>query len=258
MQASLPRQLILFSWGPLLVFECSFNAHSDIVGIFFVVLLLPSRLEGKCVYLNNSLRPCRSDQGLFSLIVLLFLIVRAKGRGLPLFFTILGLFYLPFLTQGSIAERKGLSVFSREWEFNSALFGLLSMSMGDTAARITYALGLRCDLLSLSCPVDSEGGAGPSIDLFYGVSFHSRRSLTPGPSLASALRLHETESIVGYGLYSSQPILRHGRQPGNNRVSSLQSSLIAEDSRIWVGRISDSFRCVPARLWPGSICSTDS
>ncbi len=164
------RQLLLLSWCPLLLFECSFNAHPDIVGVFLITLAFLQIQRGR---FRTSMVLCAMAAAtkIFALIIVPFLIVRAKGRGLPLFLTVLGLLYLPFLAQGTSAEWEGLLVFSREWEFNSALFAIIRLSVGNPAARVAFPIAFIVVYSFLLLRWAAKPENDPPFDLLFGLFF---------------------------------------------------------------------------------------
>jgi alpha-1,6-mannosyltransferase len=125
---------------PLVIFEVSFNAHADIIGVALMIscyaLVRSSRfIESGVVFgLALASKP-------FAIVVApTFLLKRwpliAFGATAAL-----ALLYLPFVIEGA-TELEGLQIFSRWWEFNSFGFAGLKAIFGDPSARpIGFVVG---------------------------------------------------------------------------------------------------------------------
>ena len=115
---------ILYAWCPLLIKEVSFSAHPDIIGITFLfsgILLTQFRqyfVSGLMLALAIACKP-------FAIILAPFFII--KGKIIALLSTLLGLsvLYIPFILKGS-TEYNALYSISREWEFNSSIYAVVS------------------------------------------------------------------------------------------------------------------------------------
>jgi len=106
------RQLLLFAWCPLLIYESMFQVHPD-----FSRKQEGSIWTGICCALAIGIK-------ITVLPALAFLLWPLKKRDI-LAFILTGLvMYLPFLMQGSRADFDGLLVFVREWEFNASLYSI--------------------------------------------------------------------------------------------------------------------------------------
>jgi len=132
------RVVLLYAWSPLVVKEIAFTAHPDGVAVFLVlaavVLVRRDRIYGAAIFLALAV-----GAKILALLVVPFILVRARLRVWGLFLGILVLIYLPFVLQGN-TDLQTLLVFAREWEFNAALFSLLKPWVPNSLARTLCAL----------------------------------------------------------------------------------------------------------------------
>ena len=114
--------------------EIAFTAHPDGVAVFLVlaaiVLVRKDRIYGAAIFLALAV-----GAKVLALLVIPFILVRARLRVWGIFLGTLALIYLPFVLQGS-TDLETLLVFTREWEFNAALFSLLKPWVPNATARI--------------------------------------------------------------------------------------------------------------------------
>ncbi len=129
-----PSAVILYAWSPLVIKEIAFTAHPDIVAVFLVlvaiVLARKDRIYGAAIFLALAV-----GAKILALLVIPFILARAHLRVWGIFLATLALIYVPFILQGS-TDLETLLVFTREWEFNAALFSLLKPWVPNTTARI--------------------------------------------------------------------------------------------------------------------------
>lgn len=134
-----PRNVLLYAWCPLIVKEIAFTAHPDGIGLFLllaaIVLARESRWRGAAVALGMA-----ASAKVFALVLAPFLLVRARAVHWILFALTIALLYAPFLALGG-TDLASFAVFAREWEFNSALFGLLALALDRFDARVALGLG---------------------------------------------------------------------------------------------------------------------
>jgi len=117
------RQLLLFAWCPLLIYESMFQVHPDFLAASFLLLAYFSRKQEGSIWTGIC---CALAIGIKITVLpaLAFLLWPLKKRDI-LAFMLTGLvMYLPFLMQGSRADFDGLLVFVREWEFNASLYSI--------------------------------------------------------------------------------------------------------------------------------------
>ena len=128
-----PRAVLLYAWCPLVVKEVAFTAHPDGFAVFFAIaaVLLAQRERfhpaAACLALGAGAK-------VLALVLVPFLLRRARWNHWMTFVGVLALLYLPFAWQGG-SDLPTLFVFAREWEFNAAVFGLLTPFLPNLAAR---------------------------------------------------------------------------------------------------------------------------
>ena len=128
-----PRAVLLYAWCPLVVKEVAFTAHPDGFAVFLLLaaVLLAKRerfhAAAACLAFSTGAR-------VLALVLVPFVLRPARPAHWMTFGGVLGLVYLPFLWQGG-SDLPTLFVFAREWEFNASVFGLLSASFPNAAAR---------------------------------------------------------------------------------------------------------------------------
>ena len=133
-----PANALLYAWCPLVVKEIAFTAHPDGAGVCLllaaVVLAREHRWRGAAVCLGLA-----AGAKTFGLVLAPLVLVRARVRHWVLFGATLAALYVPFVLQGG-TDLESLQVFAREWEFNSALFGLLATVVPRSVARLVLGL----------------------------------------------------------------------------------------------------------------------
>ena len=132
--------VMLYAWCPLVVKEIAFTAHPDGIGVCLllaaIVLTRDRRRWSAAVCLGMA-----AGTKIFALVLAPLVLVGAGFGHWVLFVLTLGALYLPFTLQGGTGFESML-VFAREWEFNSAAFGLLTTVLHPFEAKLV--LGLLC------------------------------------------------------------------------------------------------------------------
>ena len=138
------RAVLLYAWCPLVIKEIAFTGHPDIVAVSLllaaVVLGRRERLRGAALCLALAV-----GAKVMALLLVPFVLARARPVHWGVFAGTLMLLYLPFVLQGG-TDLGTLVVFAREWEFNAAVFGLLKPWMPNPVARATCGLALALGL----------------------------------------------------------------------------------------------------------------
>ena len=131
-----PANVLLYAWCPLVVKEIAFTAHPDGAGVCLllgaIMLARRRRWPGAAVCLGLA-----AGAKTFGLLLAPLVLAGARVRYWILFAATLAALYAPFAVRGG-TDLASLQVFAREWEFNSALFGLL----GSVAPRFESRLAL--------------------------------------------------------------------------------------------------------------------
>ena len=130
--------VLLYAWCPLVVKEIAFTAHPDGAGacllLAAIVLALDRRWSGAAILLGLA-----AGAKTFGLVLAPLVLARAPVRYWLLFGATLAFLYGPFALQGG-TDLTTLQVFAREWEFNSALFGLLATVAPRFESRLVLGL----------------------------------------------------------------------------------------------------------------------
>ena len=160
------RAVLLYAWCPLVVKEVAFTAHPDIAAVVLllasVVLARRQRLRAAAVCLALAV-----GAKVLALLLVPFVLSRARLVHWGLFAAVLVSLYLPFVWQGG-TDLATLVVFAREWEFNAALFGLLTPWMPAGLARAACGLALAAGLAWYYVRYRQSAAAVPRGDWIYG------------------------------------------------------------------------------------------
>ena len=129
-----PANVLLYAWCPLVVKEIAFTAHPDGAGVCLllaaIVLARDRRWPSAAVCLGLA-----AGAKTFGLVLAPLVLARARVRHWLLFGATLAALYGPFALFGG-TDLASLRVFARDWEFNSALYGLLATFMPRFEARL--------------------------------------------------------------------------------------------------------------------------
>ena len=134
------RNVLLYAWCPLVIKEIAFTAHPDGLGVCLLlaaIVLVGKGREGwaaVCLALAVGAK-------IFVLILAPLVLIRARIIHWCCFAAALAVLYAPFALMGA-TEFESLAVFAREWEFNAALFGLFTVVLSPTQAKVV--LGIAC------------------------------------------------------------------------------------------------------------------
>ena len=132
--------VMLYAWCPLVVKEVAFTAHPDGIGVCLllaaIVLARKHRWWGTAVCLGMAV-----GTKIFALVLVPLVLAGAGFWYWILFVVTLGTLYMPFALSGG-TDVDSLLVFAREWEFNSAAFGLFTTVLEPFGAKLV--LGLLC------------------------------------------------------------------------------------------------------------------
>ena len=176
--AARPAFVLLYAWCPLVVKEIAFTAHPDGLGVCLLIGAVLLRRRG----LAHAAAVClalAAGAKVFALLLVPFALARVGVRPWITFSCVLALLYLPFVLQGG-TDMAGLRVFAASWEFNSALFGIVSEWLSATDAKLLIGAGLLVlgaaywRRYSRECP-----GEIPRGDWIYGVFLVSVPVINP-------------------------------------------------------------------------------
>jgi len=161
------RSVLLYAWCPLVVKEIAFTAHPDGIAVCLLLSAIVVSQRGHprpaavCLALAVGAK-------VLALLLVPFVLARARPIDWGVFAGVLLLLYLPFAWQGG-TDLATLAVFAREWEFNAALFSFLKPWMSNPAARAICGLGLAVGVAWYLAVYRRSASAGvPRGDWIYG------------------------------------------------------------------------------------------
>ena len=140
LSAARPGFVLLYAWCPLVVKEIAFTAHPDGLGVCLLIGAVVLRRRG-FAHLAAACLALAAGAKVFALLLVPFVLARVGVRPWITFFGVLALLYLPFVAQGA-TDMAGLKVFAAAWEFNSALFGVVTVWLSATNAKLLIGAGL--------------------------------------------------------------------------------------------------------------------
>ena len=159
--------VMLYAWCPLVVKEIAFTAHPDGVGVCFllaaIVLSRKSRWKTASICLGMA-----AATKVFALLLVPLVLLRAAPRYWMLSAAVFLGLYAPFVLSGG-TDMQSFAVFAREWEFNSALFGLLTIALGAFETKLILGLAFASFWIFYSARYrKSEADTIPRGDWIYG------------------------------------------------------------------------------------------
>lgn len=172
-----PVNVLLYAWCPLVVKEVAFTAHPDGAGVCLllaaIVLARDRRWRGAAVCLGLS-----AGVKTFGLVAAPLVLARAGVRPWVLFAATFAALHAPFALRGG-AGLESLLVFAREWEFNSALYGLLAALAPPAAARVALGLAFAAFWGRLFVRARRDAPAVPRGDLLFGALLAASPVINP-------------------------------------------------------------------------------
>lgn len=172
------RWLLVAAWCPLLIFETTFQAHPDIIGVAFLIAALWASKREKpwLAMLLLGLATCAKP---FAILAWPFLVKKESWfRQGCLFAVTLFLIYLPFVWRSSDAGAISLGAMANHWEFNSLGYGVVKALFGDRARLLCLALFTLVYLLILVRFRERALGKTP-LDVVYGAFFFLSPVINP-------------------------------------------------------------------------------
>ncbi|MCY4613996.1 MAG: hypothetical protein OXB94_10315 [Nitrospira sp.] len=169
--------VMLYAWCPLVIKEIAFTAHPDGIGVCLLlaaIVLIRDHRRSAAVCLGMAV-----GAKIFALVLAPLVLVGAGLAAWFLFIMTLAAVYAPFVLQGG-TDFESLLVFAREWEFNSAAFGLLTTVLRPLEAKLV--LGLLCGIFWGHYYVRHSrirAGEVPRGDWLYGVFLMASPVINP-------------------------------------------------------------------------------
>ncbi len=131
------KNILLYAWNPLVIKEIAFTGHIDGLIPLLLIAAWLCQQNGK-TYRMAVLLGFAVTVKIPALLFVPFLLWRTGWKAVLLFVAIVLLCYLPFMGSGG-SDLPVLFNFAQNWQFNSALYGLLQLIMPSSLAR--YLLG---------------------------------------------------------------------------------------------------------------------
>ena len=134
------RSVLLYAWCPLVVKEIAFTAHPDVLGVALLIAAVLAaqrqRLKTAAVLLALSVAA-----KIVALLLVPFVLMRARARHWAWFVASVALVYAPFVLQGG-TDLPTLAVFAEQWRFNAAAFDVLALAFSERQARLVAGVVL--------------------------------------------------------------------------------------------------------------------
>lgn len=132
------ENVLLYAWNPLVIKEIAFTAHPDgLVPVLLIAAWL-CKQHGR-IYWMAGLLGFATTIKIPALLFAPFLLWRAGWKPMLFFAAAIFACYLPFIGEGG-SDFPELFRFAQDWQFNSALYGLLEPVVSGTISR--YVLGI--------------------------------------------------------------------------------------------------------------------
>ena len=159
--------VMLYAWCPLVIKEIAFTAHPDGVGV--CLLLAAIVLAGKRRWRSAAIcLGMAAGAKVFALVLVPLVLLRARIRHWVLCGGVILALYAPFALSGG-TDMQSLRVFAREWEFNSALFGLAANFLGAFETRAVLGLAFAAFWILYGARYRRDGADSiPRGDWLYG------------------------------------------------------------------------------------------
>ncbi len=136
------KWVFLYAWNPLVLKEIAFTAHPDgfavcllMIGVFF--------FTRRHIYLSALFLALSVAAKIFALLIAPLILLKMNWRASVVFFCSLLALYMPFISQQQ-TDFIGLAAFANEWQFNSAIYALLTLFLPTLYAKFMLAICFLC------------------------------------------------------------------------------------------------------------------
>ena len=128
------KNVLLYAWCPLVIKEIAFTAHPDGLGVclVFASIILAHRRQLMWAALFLGLA---AGAKIFAIAAAPFVLIRGRLRHWATFLSVFLIVYAPFAVLGA-TDLVAISAFAREWEFNSAVYGVLTTLLPPTSSKL--------------------------------------------------------------------------------------------------------------------------
>ena len=244
------RNVLLYAWCPLVVKEIAFTAHPDGVGVCLLLAAIvlarhPVGASSRQPRTGSDDRPRAAERhrrwgiaatvlGLavatktFALVLAPLILLRARPRHWMLFAGVAAAAYLPFVVLGG-TDLLSLGIFARDWEFNSAVFGLLKTVVPPFEARILLGLGFAAlwAVYVLRCARAANRESPRRLAVRHPAGcVAGDQSLVSAVALALRGSLSELLGVDGIGRGPAE--LHHRAQSGRLHVATLRAAGVGQ------------------------------
>jgi len=135
-----PRLVMLYAWSPLVFKEVLLTAHPDGLGVSLLILAVLCFYR-KSFYLMAIALAASLAAKIFAILFVPFLLFKTNVRVITLFSLSVLLLYLPLLGE-SAGDLLGLNAMAQNWQFNAALYGVLTHFFSADISKLILALVL--------------------------------------------------------------------------------------------------------------------
>ena len=140
LKLSTPRLVLLYAWSPLVFKEVILTAHPDGLGVCFLMVAILSYRRKAFYFMAVSLAGSLASK-VFAILFVPFLLFKTSFRVVVVFIVSLVALYAPLLSD-SAGDLLGLNAMAQSWQFNSAVYGLLTILFTAQTSKMILALVL--------------------------------------------------------------------------------------------------------------------
>jgi alpha-1,6-mannosyltransferase len=134
------KYVMLYAWSPLVFKEVILTAHPDGFGVFFLMFALFCFCRRAFYWMAICLALSVAAK-IFSILFVPFLLFRRNWKVVTVFITVLLFLYLPLINENG-SDLLGLGAMAESWEFNSAIYGLLTLFFPAYISKVILAFFL--------------------------------------------------------------------------------------------------------------------
>ena len=165
------RWFLFAAWCPLLIFESSFQAHPDLIGVSLMFLAFFAAKKGN-PWLAMIFLGLASSAKVFAVLLWPFIVQKDRWFRQGVFMAgVILMIYLPFIGQQSDAGSTSLQAMATGWEFNPAIYVLLKQ-FTESYARIlslgSFALIYLILVIQFWKKNIKQTETSPPLDLVFG------------------------------------------------------------------------------------------
>ncbi len=127
------KSLMLYAWNPLVIKEIAFTAHPDVAGVMLLIAAIFFIKRHPLLSVASlAFSVCAKP---FAWVIAPLILMRLQKKYVFLFVILVLMIYLPFLVSGA-TDFTTLSTFGKHWEYNAAVYPVLSWLLPAVNARL--------------------------------------------------------------------------------------------------------------------------